>query len=46
MKDADNVEDFIYRGMLAGGRPILCIIEVSYKSLRDGTKGTYSGIAP
>ena len=45
-EDAQNVEDFIYRGMLAGLDDPYSVYytESDYKSLQDSTKGTYSGI--
>ena len=45
-EDADNVEDFIYRGMLAGLDDPYSVYysESDYKSPQDSTKGTYSGI--
>lgn len=45
-EDAENVEDFIYRGMLAGlDDPYSTYYtETDYKSMTDSTKGTYSGI--
>lgn len=45
-EDAGNVEDFIYRGMLAGLDDPYSVYytESDYKSMNDSTKGTYSGI--
>lgn len=45
-EDAENVESFIYRGMLAGLDDPYSVYytESDFKSLQDSTKGTYSGI--
>ena len=45
-EDAENVEDFIYRGMLAGLDDPYSVYytKSDYTSLQDSTKGTYSGI--
>ena len=45
-EDAGNVEDFIYRGMLAGlDDPYSTYYtEEDFRSINDSTKGTYSGI--
>lgn len=45
-EDAGKVEDFIYRGMLAGLDDPYSVYysETDYKALQDSTKGTYSGI--
>lgn len=45
-EDPDNVEDYIYRGMLAGLDDPYSVYytESDFKSMQDSTKGTYSGI--
>ena len=45
-EDADNVEDYIYRGMLAGLDDPYSVYytEEDYRSISDSTNGTYSGI--
>lgn len=45
-EDVDNVEDYIYRGMMAGLDDPYSVYysEEDYTSLTDSTNGTYSGI--
>lgn len=45
-EDPDNVEDYIYRGMLAGLDDPYSVYytESDFRSMQDSTKGTYSGI--
>ena len=45
-EDAQNVEDFIYRGMMAGLDDPYSVYysEEDYKLMQESTSGTYSGI--